>query len=117
MAPQLLGVFHVRVGALAARIETPLAEKAFAASDRKRHDDTVADFQLLHLAPDLDDDTHRLVADDIAAMHARDDAVIHMQVRAADRSGGDPDNRIARALDRPVGHRVATHVALSAPTE
>src|SRR5437763_8265412 len=40
-----------------------------------------------------------------------------MQVRAADRSGGHPDNRIARVLDLRIGDGVATHVAFAVPTE
>jgi hypothetical protein len=38
----------------------------------------------------LDDLAHELVAEDVAALHRRDEAVVEVQVRAADRRAGDP---------------------------
>ena len=47
MAPQGRRLGVVRVGALASREEALLAEEALAAGDGERHDDAVADLQLL----------------------------------------------------------------------
>src|SRR6202044_3626091 len=55
MSPQLLGHLVVWVRPLAARKEALLAEEAFAAGDRERHDYPVPDLELLVLLPDLDD--------------------------------------------------------------
>ena len=76
MAPQLRGLLVIGVGALAAGEEAALAEEAFAAGDGERHDHAVADLQLLVLGADLDHLAHGLVAEDVAALHRRDDAVI-----------------------------------------
>ena len=42
-------------------------------------------FRLLTVAADLDDLAHELVAEDVAALHGRDEAVVEVQVGAADR--------------------------------
>ena len=77
---------------------------AVAAGDRERHDHAVADLQVLDLRADLDDLAHELVAEDVALLHRRDEAVVEVQVRAADRRRGDPDDRVARVQDLRVGH-------------
>src|SRR5215216_3943297 len=117
MPPQLFGGLLVRVGALAARIETALAKEAFAAGDRERHHNSVADLQVLHLGAEFDHDPHRFVPDHVARVHPRDDAVIHVEVGAADRRGGHLDDSVARVLDPGIGHALAAHVALAVPAE
>ena len=71
IAPELRGIFMIGVGALAARIEAVAAEEALAAGDRERHDDAVADLQLLVLGPDLDHLAHGLMAEDVALSSSR----------------------------------------------
>src|ERR687883_349785 len=63
-------------------------------------------------APDLDDFPHELVPEDVALFHRRDVAVVEMEVRAADRGGGDLHDRVAVVQDLRVRdvldlHRVA----------
>ena len=85
VAPQLLGHPRVGVGVLAQRVQLLLAEAAVAAGDGERHDDAVADLQVLDRRPDLDDLAHELVAEDVALLHRRDEAVVEVQIGAADR--------------------------------
>ena len=75
VAEHLVGHILVAVGALADRKIAALALVAFAADDRERHDDPVADLQLLVLGADLDDLAHELVAHDVADLHAGHEAV------------------------------------------
>ena len=42
-------------------------------------------FRFLTASPDLDDFAHELVAEDVALLHRRHEAVVEVQVRAADR--------------------------------
>ena len=66
-----------------------------AAGDREGHDDAVADLQVRHRRPDLDDLAHELVAEDVALLHRRDEAVVEVQIGAADRGRGDLHDRVA----------------------
>ena len=86
VAVQLLRHPRVRVRVVAQRPELLLAEEAAAARDRERHDDAVADLQLGVLLADLDDFAHELVAEDVARLHRRDEAVVEMEIGAADRA-------------------------------
>ncbi len=115
VAPELLRLRPVGIGALAAGIEAALAEEAFAASDRERHDHAVADLERLVVGADLDHLAHRLMAEHVAPLHARHHAIIEMQVRTADGAGGHLDDGIAAMLDLGVGHMLAAHVALAMP--
>ena len=90
----------VAVGALADRPVAAPALLALAAADRERDDDAVADLELLVLGADLDHLAHELVADDVARLHAGHEAVVEVQVGAADRAAGGLDDGVARVLDR-----------------
>jgi len=107
----------VRVGTLATRVEAALAEEALAAGDRERHDDTVALLLPGYIFADLEHLAYRLVADHVAALHCGDDAVVEMQIRAADRACRDLDDRVARLLDLRIGHAFAPHVMLAMPSD
>jgi hypothetical protein len=74
------------------------------AGDRERHDHAVADLQLRHSGSDIDDFPHELVAEDVAALHRRDEPVEQVQVRAAYRRQRDLDDRVARVQDRRIRH-------------
>src|SRR5690606_34035155 len=64
---------------------------ALAADDGEGHHHAVADLELLVRRADLHDLAHELVAHDVAVFHAGHEAVVEMQVRAADRAGTDLD--------------------------
>ena len=66
-----------------------LAEEAAAAGDGERDDDAVAELQVLHVGADFDDLAHELVAEDVAGLHGRDEAVVEVEVGAADRGQRD----------------------------
>jgi hypothetical protein len=98
----------IGIGALAAGIKAALTEQAFAASNRERCDDAIADFEILDLRAEFDDLAHRLVAKDVAAFHAGNDAIVNGKVRAADRAGSYFDNRVARMLNYGIWNALAT---------
>src|SRR5207248_7785286 len=79
-----VGEVLVAVGALADREIAALALVALAANDRERHDDAVANLKLLVLGSDLDNFAHEFVAHDVAGLHPGHEAVIEVQVGAAD---------------------------------
>ena len=72
-------------------------------------------FRFAHLGADLDDLAHELVAEHVALAHRRDEAVVEVQVRPADRGGRDPHDRVARVQDVRVGHLVYLDVMLVVP--
>ncbi|MNS50349.1 hypothetical protein D3C72_829940 [compost metagenome] len=55
------------------------------------------------------------MAENIAAVHARDDAVIEVEVRAADGGGGDLDDGVPRIDDLGIGDRVHPNVVFAVP--
>src|SRR5690606_37903271 len=55
-------------------------------------------FRFPDLRSDLDDLPHVFMAHDVAGFHRRLVTVHQMEVRAADRAGGDLDDRVARIL-------------------
>src|SRR5262249_12991574 len=64
---------------------------------------------------DLDDLAHRLVADDVALLHGRHEAVVQVQVAAADGGRGDPDDAVGRVGDLRVGDVIDADVAGAVP--
>ena len=115
VAPHLLGHPGVRVRVLAQRKLAALAEIAVAARDRERHDDAIADLQVLHRGSDFDDLAHELVAEDVAFGHRRDATVVQMQIGSADGGGLDPHDRIARIEDLRIGNALDANVVLAVP--
>ena len=87
------------------------------AADREGHDHPVADFEVGDLRTKLDDLAHVLMAENIAALHRRLIAVEQVQVGAADRAGGDPDDRVAGVLDLRIRNSVDADVTLPVPTK
>jgi hypothetical protein len=67
------------------------------------------------LGADLDHFAHELMAEDVAGLHRRNVAVVEVEVRAADRSRGDLDDRIARIEDLGIVDRIDADVVLSVP--
>ena len=88
-----------------------LALVAFAADDRERDNDAVADLQCLFaVGYHLHDLPHELVTHDIAVLHAGHVAVVEMQVGAADRATRHLDDGISRMFDLGIGNLIATYV-------
>jgi hypothetical protein len=114
IAPQLGGLGMVGIAAFATGVKTVLAKEAFAAGNRERDDDAVADLQFLVLGADRDDFAHILVAKHISRLHFGDAAAVDMKVGPADRAGGDFDDRISRMLNFRIGDRFAPDVAFAA---
>ena len=71
--------------------------------------------ELADAAADLDNFPHRFVAQHVTALHAGNDAIVDVQVRAADGATGDTDYGITGVLNRWVRHRLAPHVAFAMP--
>ena len=87
------------LGGLALRVETAGAHPAVPARDLEREHDAVADLEVADLAADLLDDAHRLVAEDVTAVHERAERLVEVQVRPADVRAGDLDDRVGGLLD------------------
>ena len=106
VAEHLLRDPGVGVGVLAAGVQLGGAGAARAAGDRERHDDPVPDAQPIRIdaRADLDHLAHELVAHDVAVLHRGHVPVDQVQVRAADRGGGDPHDGIAAVQDLRVRH-------------
>src|SRR5204863_4997165 len=86
VAEHLVGDRLVAVGALADREIAAAALVAFTADDGEGHHHPVADLEALVLRADLHHLAHELVADDVAVLHAHHEAVVEVEVRAADRT-------------------------------
>jgi hypothetical protein len=105
----------VGIGAIATGKQTLLAEPAFSAADRERHDNPIAYFKICHGRTKLNDLAHVLVAKDIALLHRRLVAVKQMEVRATDGATRYLDDRVAGMLNLGVWNGVDTDVAFSMP--
>ena len=115
MSPQFRGLLRIGIGPLTTGKVAALAEEALATGDGERDDDPIPHLQLADAATDLDDLSHRLVAQHVAALHAGNDAIVDVQVRAADRAAGDADDGVARILYRRIWHGLAPHVTFAMP--
>src|SRR5690349_5988984 len=116
MPEELLGHPCIRIRILAERIQFPLAEKAIAAGNGKRHDDTVADTDLFHSFADVDDLAHEFVSKNVPPFHRRHKAVIEVQIRAANRRRSDFDDRVALVEDLRIGDVDHLDLLLAVPT-
>ena len=117
LAHRLARHLSIGIGAVAAGEQTLLAEPALAAADREGDNDPVADLEVGDLRAELDHLAHILVTEYVAALHGRLIAVEEMQVGAADRAGGDFDDRVARMLDFGIGHGVNANIAFAVPAK
>ncbi|CAH1658630.1 hypothetical protein CHELA20_53355 [Hyphomicrobiales bacterium] len=57
------------------------------------------------------------MADDVARLHPRDDAVVHVQVGSTNGTGRDANNGVSAILDLRVWHALAADVALAVPSQ
>ena len=74
-------------------------------------------FSFLIVCADLDDLAHELMAEDVAALHRRDEAVEQVQVGAADGGEGDLDDRVARIQDLRIRNPLDAHVVRAIPAQ
>ena len=101
----LLGQPGVRVGVLAQRAQLSCRHcQQLPQAIGKGTTTRSPTFRFLTAAPDLDDLAHELVAEDVALLHRRHEAVVEVQVGAADRGRGDLDDRVALVEDLRVGN-------------
>src|SRR3954469_15522430 len=103
MTPELLGHPGVRVRVFTERPHATHASGAAAARDGKWNDDAVADAQVLHVGADFDHLAHELVTEDIAALEARDERVVKMQIGAANGGARHLYDGVARIEDLRIG--------------
>src|SRR5689334_14395078 len=106
----------IPVGCFADRKISTTTLLAFAADDRERDYNAIADFErVLRRGSDLNHLAHGLVAHDIARLHAWHEMIVQMQVRSADRATRDFDNGVPLVLDFRVGDAFAPDVGGAAP--
>ncbi|PSK62863.1 hypothetical protein B0E53_05229 [Micromonospora sp. MH33] len=103
------------LGGLALGVELAVAHPARAAGDGEGDDHPVAGPEPGHPGPDLLDDAHRLVAEDVTGLQVRPEHLVQVQVGSADRGRGDPDDRIGRLLDPGVRYVLDADVPLAVP--
>ena len=85
-----------------------------AAGDGERHHHALPLLER-RLGADLDHLAHELVAQDIARLHRRDEAVVQVEVRAADCGGRHLDDAVPRIDDLGIGDVVDADVVLPVP--
>jgi hypothetical protein len=111
------GAVLVVLRRLALRLQALVAHEAVPAGDVERDDHAVARGDVRDLRPDGLDDTHRLVAEDVAGVDERAQHLVEVQVRAAQAGGRDADDRVGGLFDRRIGNRVDAHVVGPVPGE
>jgi hypothetical protein len=102
---------------LALRLQALVAHEARAARDVERDHDPVARLEVGHLAADLLDDAHRLMAEDVALVEERSHDLVEVEIRTADRGRRDPNDRVGRVLDHRVRHVIDAYVSLAVPRD
>ena len=108
---------RVAIGSLAHRIIAELALATFAAIDVEGNDDPVALPELGMSRPGLDHLAHKLVPEDVAALHRRHQAIHQMKVRTADCATRHLDDDISAVLDFRVGDIIAANIVGAVPAE
>jgi len=88
-----------------------------AAGDVEGDHHPVSGLDVLYLGPDLLDDPHRLVTEDVALVDEHPQHSVEVQVRTADRGRGDTDDRVVGLLDRGIGNLVDPHVFIAVECE
>jgi hypothetical protein len=89
----------------------------FAAIDVEGNDDPIALPELTMSRARLDHLAHKLVPEDVAALHRRHQAIHEMKVRTADRAARHLDDDISAVLDFRVGDVIAANIIRAVPAE
>src|SRR6266513_1605255 len=82
-----------------------MAKKAAAARNRKWDDDAIAFLQILHSGTRFFDYPHELMPEDHVVL-LWDESIVNVQIRAADRGRGHPQDNILRIFDPGIVHIV-----------
>ncbi len=98
-------------------MKSSFAKETFPAGNGEGNDDAVTDLQRLVVPADFYDFAHGLVAHDVAAMHVGHDAIIEVEIRAADGAGRHFNDCVAAVLDFWIGDTLTANVVLSVPGE
>src|SRR5918999_2777143 len=99
MAKHLLSHPGVWIGVLTEREHLFFTEETPATSNREGNNYTIADGQVRDLTADFNDLAHKLVTKNVARNHRRNELVVQVQVRTADRGGRDLNDGIALVQD------------------
>jgi hypothetical protein len=97
--PGNLGVTVCRV---AQRPQLFLAKPTVSAADSERNNDSITLLQVSNFGADLLDDPHRFVAQNIAFLHRRHEAIEEMEIRSANGSGRNANDHVSRILNRRI---------------
>src|SRR5437762_1302120 len=106
---ELLCLFLVAIGPVAAGPEFFFAKETFATTDGERDDHAVTLLKLCNGASNFHYFAHRFVAEDVALLHLWHVMIVQMQVRPADSGGCDFYNDITRIFDDRIWNRIVTH--------
>src|SRR4051794_38687385 len=116
MSPHLLRHPCVRVRIFAYGEKPVLTGKTAAARDRKWNYNSVALLQVIHTTPHVHDFSHKFMAENVAALHRRNKAVVKVEIGAADRGRGDFNDGVSLIQNLRVGHLFHPHVLFANPT-
>jgi len=94
------GAFRIDVVAVA--VQLAVAEEARAAEDVEWHQYTVARLERLDRRADLFDDADEFMAEGVADAGVGHQAVVQVQVRAADAGAYHADDGVARVFDHGI---------------
>jgi hypothetical protein len=96
-------------------VELLFAEVAMPARDIEGYDHSVTWSDVLHISPNLLDDSHRLVPNDIALPHNGKKLAVKMQVRAADGGRGYANYGVRGLLDDRVRYVIYPDIFFTVP--
>ena len=78
---------------------------------------SIADGEVRHRRPLLDDDPHGFVAEDVAGVEERSQRLVEVEIGSAQARRGHLDDDVGVLLDRGVGDVLDAHVAPALPGE
>ncbi|MNV47153.1 hypothetical protein D3C71_1390120 [compost metagenome] len=98
------------VGGLAGRELGKPTMETLTTRNHERNHHAVARAQIHHARAHLLHYAHELMTEHVAGMQIRDLAAVQMQVRAADRRGGDTQDDVVRGGQRGIGHGIDPYI-------
>src|SRR6185312_14039935 len=106
---------RVRIGIVAPGPNPLFAEEALSARNGEGHYHTVASLQIVDSRPNILNDAHALMPEDVALLHRGNHAIEQMQVRAADRRLGDLEYRVVWIQKLRICHGQCLDLAFAHP--